>query len=99
VMYAGRAVEIASTDVIFKNPKHPYTKGLLSSLPSFQTKPKAKLQTIEGQVPSLANMPSGCRFADRCDYAQDKCREETPVLESIHDKHQIRCIRWKEISS
>ena len=99
VMYAGRAVEIASTDVIFNNPKHPYTKGLLSSLPSFHTKPKAKLQTIEGQVPSLANMPSGCRFADRCEFAQDKCREETPVLESIHDKHQIRCIRWKEISS
>ena len=98
VMYAGRTVEIADTKTIFHAPKHPYTQGLLGSLPSFKTKAKAKLPTIEGQVPGLANMPAGCRFADRCDYVQDQCRSSAPKLEAISSEHQIRCVRWKEIS-
>lgn len=71
VMYAGRVVESASVDDLFRNPLHPYTRGLLNSIPSMDSKRKERLQTIEGMVPSLAEMPEGCRFAPRCTNEHD----------------------------
>jgi len=71
VMYAGRVVERAGVEELFKNPLHPYTKGLLDSIPRMDSKRKEHLKTIEGMVPSLAEMPVGCRFASRCTYPHD----------------------------
>lgn len=73
VMYAGRVVERTSVEQLFKAPKHPYSKGLLSAIPRLDGIPKTRLNTIEGQVPTLANMPSGCRFKNRCPQAEDDC--------------------------
>ena len=71
VMYAGRVVERASVEELFKNPLHPYTRGLLDSIPRMDSKRKEHLKTIEGMVPSLKNMPEGCRFAPRCTNPHD----------------------------
>lgn len=102
VMYAGRVVEQGTVEEIFKNPKHPYTQGLLNSIPTLakdQTGKvkKKRLETIPGIVPSLLDLPKGCRFQDRCRYVVDGCRSEEPKLRVIDDKphlpHAIRCIR------
>lgn len=98
VMYGGRVVETASVDELFSNPRHPYTQGLLAAIPKLDSPPKSKLTTIEGMVPSLSEMPVGCRFSNRCNYAIDKCREKSPETEAINAKHEVRCFRWKEIN-
>jgi oligopeptide/dipeptide ABC transporter ATP-binding protein len=83
VMYAGKIVEYGSVFDIFEKPQHPYTQGLLDSVPHFESGQKlAKLKTIPGMVPSLMNLPKGCRFAERCSYAQSRCLESMPPLES-----------------
>jgi peptide/nickel transport system ATP-binding protein len=79
VMYAGRVVETASTGALFENPRHPYTRALLKSLPTLET--KGRLQTIPGSVPDLARLPKGCAYQDRCEKVQDKCRREEPPLD------------------
>lgn len=92
VMYAGKIVEQGSVEDIFYRPKHPYTRGLLDSIPHFETGKKLDtLKTIPGLVPSLANLPKGCRFHERCSRASDKCRAVEPVLEGDYGTHQVSC--------
>ncbi|MGR9375626.1 ABC transporter ATP-binding protein [Rhizobium leguminosarum] len=102
VMYAGRIVEEGPVDEVFRNPKHPYTMGLLASMPRLGDAARMKqagekLAAIPGMVPSLMNMPSGCAFSPRCKFAIDACRVAVPALEQVNSQHRSRCIRWKEI--
>ncbi len=93
VMYTGRIVEYSDVKTIFKNPQHPYTYGLLHSIPlvTKPRKPGERLATIEGVVPNPYHMPKGCKFHPRCPYATKKCREEEPPLEEISPGHWVRC--------
>ncbi len=90
VMYAGKIVEEADVFSLFKNPLHPYTEGLLSSIPKLDA-PKGRLHVIEGVVPNPLNMPQGCRFNPRCPYAMDKCREEEPPLVDVGEGRYSAC--------
>lgn len=90
VMYAGNIVEHATTKQIFANPKHPYTQGLLRSLPKIH-EDQEELTTIEGSVPSPYNMPIGCRFATRCPYSEDMCVTQQPELIEQSDGSKVRC--------
>ncbi len=92
VMYAGKIVETATTSKIFKDPRHPYTVALINSVPRLDRKDE-RLFSIEGQPPSLLNLPPGCRFAARCDHVMDKCREEQPPEIDVGDGHLVSC--WK----
>ncbi|MED1468890.1 ABC transporter ATP-binding protein [Bacillus salipaludis] len=92
VMYAGNIVEHAPTEKIFSNPQHPYTQGLLESLPKIH-EDRDELQTIEGTVPSPYNMPEGCRFASRCPFRQPLCETKLPDLIELEDNVKVRC--WK----
>jgi oligopeptide/dipeptide ABC transporter ATP-binding protein len=91
VMYAGRVAETASAIDLFKNPKHPYTQGLLVSIPRLETPRKTKLNIIEGMVPSLYELPSGCRFRNRCPYAMEICASELPPLNKVGEDHLAAC--------
>ncbi len=91
VMYAGKAVEYGDVFTIFENPRHPYTKGLLQSIPSATVTKKQKLFTIEGTVPSLRNLPKGCRFNTRCPLAFDRCFAEAPELSVLAQDHRVAC--------
>lgn len=97
VMYAGQIVETADVVTIFKNPRHPYTRGLIASMPKLNSQPKTRLPYIKGSVPTPRAYPSTCRFADRCSYATDYCRSNTPMLEEFEPDHIIRCFRAKEL--
>ncbi|MBY5528302.1 ABC transporter ATP-binding protein [Rhizobium leguminosarum] len=102
VMYAGRIVEEGPVGEVFRNPKHPYTMGLLASMPRLGDAARMKqagekLAAIPGMVPSLMNIPSGCAFSPRCKFAIDACRVAVPALEQVNSQHRSRCIRWKEI--
>lgn len=89
VMYAGKVVESAEVHELFQNPKHPYTQGLLGALPKMDS--RQRLNSIDGMVPTLKDMPTGCRFAPRCPMATQKCREEQPALVDVTAEHQARC--------
>ncbi|MGV8082957.1 MAG: ABC transporter ATP-binding protein [Coriobacteriia bacterium] len=91
VMYAGRAVEYGAVNDVFYHPLHPYTWGLMDSLPRHDLTEKSELCPIKGQPPSLINLPSGCPFHPRCPYAQERCRVEVPPLRVIHDEHLVAC--------
>jgi oligopeptide/dipeptide ABC transporter ATP-binding protein len=91
VMYAGRVVEKATAQEIFANPKMPYTRALLNSIPKLNE--KKRLEAIPGIVPNLLELPRGCRFQDRCKYVIDECRGEEPGLRTIASAHEIRCVR------
>jgi oligopeptide/dipeptide ABC transporter ATP-binding protein len=96
VMYAGRKVEEASADDLFDNPGHPYTKGLLGSLPNLEVAAqtdtrRARLAEIKGMVPSLMNLPQGCSFAPRCGFATEECRAAFPPLAEHRPEHWIAC--------
>lgn len=92
VMYAGRVVEFGTVEDIFYRPKHPYTRGLLDSIPHFETGHRlTELKTIKGMVPSLYNLPKGCRFADRCPYAQQDCLDSYPSTENLRGIHKVAC--------
>ena len=91
VMYAGAIVESGLTDEIYAAPKHPYTIGLLGSVPRLDSPRKENLRVIKGLPPNLANLPKGCSFAPRCDYAMDRCKEEKPTLEPVGDDHFRAC--------
>lgn len=92
VMYAGKIIESGSVEDIFYRPMHPYTKGLLNSIPHFESgKRLEKLQTIPGMVPSLYNLPEGCRFKDRCYKSSGKCSEAQPNLEKVDSDHLVAC--------
>ncbi|HEY6059903.1 MAG TPA: ABC transporter ATP-binding protein, partial [Gemmatimonadales bacterium] len=91
VMYAGQVVETAPTPELFAHPRHPYTEGLMESIPRLD-RPRARLHSIPGSVPAATAWPQGCRFHPRCPYAWDKCRtEEPPLLETGTDGHTARC--------
>jgi len=93
VMYAGQIVESADVTELFSHPRHPYTVGLMASIPKLEAPvPKdRKLPTIRGTVPSLLNLPVGCKFQDRCDHAFDLCRQKNPKLIDLGSGHQARC--------
>jgi len=98
VMYAGYIVERGSVRDIFKRTRHPYTIGLLGSLPRLDEAPGTKLASIPGLPPDLIALPPGCPFAARCTYAIDKCKEEMPQLEQTDGSdHIVACWRWEEI--
>jgi peptide/nickel transport system ATP-binding protein len=97
VMYAGRVAESGPVRDIFERPKHPYTKGLLDSIPRLDHPRKTRLSIIEGMVPGLLELPPGCRFQNRCPYRKDLCAEAPPPMESVSDEHGVACFRWKEI--
>lgn len=95
VMYAGQVVEEALVKDLFKNPQHPYTKGLLKSLPSLAGKEK-RLSSIPGQVPNPLEMPKGCRFAPRCSERRSHCEGVQPALTLVAPGHQCRCLLSQE---
>ena len=96
VMYAGRVVESTLTKTLFNETAHPYTNGLLKSIPTVGKK-QDRLYTIKGNVPNILNLPEGCRFVDRCDYAQDICFSSRPADEYIKDNHMVSCFLHKRI--
>lgn len=90
VMYCGSVVEEGPVKEIFKNPVHPYTRGLIDSIPKLTIETE-RLFNIRGSVPSLLNLPEGCRFADRCDYCTEQCRKQFPPLTKVCEGHYVRC--------
>lgn len=100
VMYAGQIIEEGATKSLFKEPLHPYTRGLIASLPKLFEE-QDELQTIEGTVPSPYHYPVGCRYAERCPFAQSICKEEAPQLIEASEGRQVRCHmytnNWSEI--
>ena len=98
VMYLGRIVEHAPTRELFSNPKHPYTKALLSSIPSIDPDKQNKVIELKGEIPSSMNPPSGCVFHTRCQYVNENCKNTVPQLEKLNGSdHQASCLRIKEI--
>jgi len=97
VMYAGRIAERAPVAELFARPRHPYTSGLLASIPRLATRNKTRLPVIEGMVPGLHELPPGCRFQNRCPYAQPRCADGPPPLQAVDAGHEAACFRWAEI--
>jgi len=96
VMYAGRIAESGPVGDIFSRPSHPYTRGLLDSIPVLENERKSRLNVIEGMVPGLKDLPPGCRFQNRCPYRIAKCAEQPP-LERVGVAHATACWRWREL--
>lgn len=97
VMYAGEIVEMAPAKDLFNNPKHPYTRSLLKSIPQVDSDDDDPLYVIEGMVPSLKNLPRvGCRFSPRISYIDNSCHEEKPKLHEVAPEHFVRCTCWKD---
>jgi len=102
VMYAGRKVEEANVDDLFANPLHPYTRGLMASipaLPSERGRSDARLAEIPGMVPALTRLPKGCAFAPRCTLAIKRCQEESPPLAEFGGSHTAACWRAGEMAA
>lgn len=97
VMYAGKIVEHSATDTLFKEPLHPYTIGLLESIPQPGDHRGQKLRAIKGFVPRLTELPEGCKFSPRCKYVIEKCRKEEPELIDAGSGHLIRCREYKTV--
>jgi oligopeptide/dipeptide ABC transporter ATP-binding protein len=91
VMYCGVIVEAAPTLQLFRRPRHPYTEGLLNSMPRIRAEKLAELPVIPGRVPELHRLPPGCRFAERCPKATDHCRAVDPALTTSPDGSQVAC--------
>lgn len=96
VMYCGKIMEYTTNKRLFENPVNPYTQGLLNCIPRIDDK-RRRLDTINGYVPHLSELPKGCRFANRCKHAFDKCHEAVPELTEVHEKHYSRC--WLNLSN
>jgi oligopeptide transport system ATP-binding protein len=96
VMYAGHVVETAPVKQVYGDPRHPYTLGLLGSLPRLDETRREKLKSIEGLPPDLIDLPPGCPFEPRCVYAVEKCRAERPRLEPVGPRHSIAC--WVDVT-
>jgi peptide/nickel transport system ATP-binding protein len=94
VMYAGKVVETAPVEELFGNPRHPYTQGLIRSIPRVDASAhgRQRLEQIPGTVPSLVNPPIGCRFADRCKFVTDRCRNAEPPLRDVGPEHRMACV-------
>ena len=97
VMYAGKVAEKGSVFDIFDRAAHPYTKGLLKSIPTLNTEPKSTLSVIDGMVPGLLDLPKGCRFENRCKFSNETCVGKAPGLEEVKDQHYVSCLRWQEV--
>jgi peptide/nickel transport system ATP-binding protein len=97
VMYAGQVVEQGTVFDIFDSPKHPYTRGLLASIPTLDNQPKTPLEIIPGMVPSLHELPKACRFANRCTFAEARCEIDAPPIEVLSSSHQVRCLKWAQL--
>jgi oligopeptide transport system ATP-binding protein len=97
VMYAGRLVETGPTEVIYGDPKHPYTLGLMASVPRLDLPRDRELSVIDGLPPNLARLPGGCYFHPRCYLAIDRCREEHPEMVQIGENHYAACFRSSEV--
>lgn len=95
VMYAGRVVECGSIESIIQEMRHPYTRGLIHSIPAIEKRQK-RLPAIPGQVPDAMNLPVGCKFHPRCHLMIEACKKEEPPLFQVNGEHWSRCIRWKE---
>ena len=95
VMYGGEVMEYADVRTIFLNRLHPYTDGLLASIPRLDQDVE-RLNSIEGVVPPLSDMPAGCRFSTRCPYATERCRTEKPALTDLGGGHLVRCFKAQE---
>ena len=91
VMYLGTLVESAPTRKLFENPSHPYTKALLSAIPSLDPDDSGKAQKLEGEIPSPVNPPPGCRFHTRCPLAENRCRKEVPLWRELIEGHSVAC--------
>ncbi|MCP4297830.1 MAG: ABC transporter ATP-binding protein [Proteobacteria bacterium] len=101
VMYAGRVVEKASTEELFETPRHPYTKGLLESIPKLETDSKKALYSVKGQPPNLVDLPECCPFYPRCDFAMEICKQEMPETFLLAKEREVRCwlyFKDKEVS-
>ena len=98
VMYAGHIVESAPTEELFENPKHPYTVGLLNSIPRLDAPRKERLNPIRGLPPDLIDLPDMCPFVPRCDFAREKCSEKNPPLFDVNPVHRSACWYWEEVS-
>lgn len=98
VMYAGKVVEYSSVKKIFKTPFHPYTLGLLSSIPKTVGEEK-RLKAIKGIVPTLSSLPQGCSFHPRCEFADKKCQNEEPLIEKASKDHFVRCWHFKQVAN
>jgi oligopeptide transport system ATP-binding protein len=98
VMYAGHIVETASTEEIFANPRHPYTVGLMKSIPRLDAKTREKLEPIRGLPPDLIDLPDMCPFVPRCNYAREKCEQKNPPLLKVDEGHYSACWFWEEVS-
>ncbi len=94
VMYAGKIVEQAPTDILFRRPKHPYTLGLMESIPKLNQELGKKLYTISGSVPNLSKLPTGCRFSNRCPRAVIACGESIPRMNYVGEGQKVRCINY-----
>ncbi len=97
VMYLGRLVESAPTRELFAAPRHPYTKALLSAIPSLDPDDAKVAQKLEGEIPSPTNPPPGCKFQTRCPFATDICREKEPKLVHSSSQHEVACHHWREL--
>jgi oligopeptide/dipeptide ABC transporter ATP-binding protein len=98
VMYAGRVVEMASAMDLYHEPTHPYTLGLLKSVPRLDQLKKEKLDPIEGMPPDLVHLDAGCPFRPRCRFAVDRCKEENPPLMPVAENHSAACWQWEEVA-
>jgi oligopeptide/dipeptide ABC transporter ATP-binding protein len=96
VMYAGRIAEQGTVDQIFYHPQHPYTQGLLSSIPRIDAPRDQRLRCIDGQPPTIINMPDSCPFWQRCSQHQPRCKNEYPPISTSHDHHQVACWLYGE---
>jgi oligopeptide transport system ATP-binding protein len=94
VMYAGYIIEDAGVKELYGAPRHPYTIGLLGSLPRLDEAPGTQLTSIGGQPPDLVALPDGCPFAPRCEYVTERCIEENPTLEKVNPRHEVAC--WEK---
>jgi peptide/nickel transport system ATP-binding protein len=99
VMYAGRVAEQARVNQLFRTPRHPYTRGLIHSLPLPDAPAKSVLPAIDGVVPAFKDLPTGCRFSNRCRHATDVCRRTVPPLEQTAADHAVACHRWRDLAA
>lgn len=97
VMYLGRLVETAKTRDLFTAPRHPYTRALLSAIPSLDPDKRGHAQKLEGEIPSPTNPPPGCKFNTRCPHATDLCRTLEPRLDTLAGEHQVACHHWQSL--
>lgn len=94
IMYLGEVVEIGRTEEIFKNPKHPYTKALLSSVPELNPQDEKERIHLQGELPSPENLPTGCKFHTRCPYVMEICKTSTPQIKEFSDTHNCKCFLY-----